>query len=76
VSDDSVSGEVEVSDDSVSAEVEVSDDSFSGEVAIEVSDDDSVEFLFSFLPQIHDNTASNFWHSDSDFSDVTDEFSV
>jgi hypothetical protein len=76
VSDHSVSGEVEVSDDSVSGEIEVSDDSFSGEVVIEVSDDDSVEFLFSILPQIHDSTAINFWHSDSDFSDITDDLSV
>jgi hypothetical protein len=72
----SFSSDVEFSDDSVSVEVEVSDDSFSGEVVIEVSDNDSVKCLFYILPQIHDNTAINFWHSNSGFSDVTDELSV
>jgi hypothetical protein len=74
--DDDFSVSVEASDVSFSGDVEFSDDSVSSEVVVEVSDDDSVEFLFSVPPQIHDNIPTTLWHSDPDYIDITDELSV
>ena len=72
---DSGEGPDNISDSGEVRSVEVSEGSISGEAEVEVSNDDSVsiansvEFLFSVPPPIHDNTAT----SDYDLIGVGDE---